>query len=134
MAQLCILMPLGVKTPLCLLPGHLCGFDFIATATGPTRGVWKHFTVLSFQARIHVAPPLLNHNGSFNTRRLCPSCAGHLTWETGTLDCLGALLYAVFIAAAVHSDHLTRTLLDQMVTCVSPEVLARGGHQLRADH
>lgn len=127
-------MPLGVKTLLCLLPGHLGGFDFIATATGPTRRVWKHFTVLSFQARIHVAPPLLNHNGSFNTRRLCPSCASHLAWEAGTFDRLRALLYAVLIAAAVHGDHLAGTWLDQVVTCMSPEVLARGGHQLTADH
>lgn len=52
---------------------------------------------------------------TFNTRRLCPSCASHLAWEAGTFDSLRAFLYAVLIAAAVHSDHLTGTLLDYMV-------------------
>lgn len=127
-------MPPRVKTLLCLLPRHLSGFDLITTATGPTRGVWKHFTVLSFQARIHVAPPLLNHNGSFDAGRLCPRCAGHLAWEAGTLDRLRALLYAVLIAASVHGDHLAGALLDQVVACLSPEVLAGGGHQLTAGH
>ena len=52
---------------------------------------------------------------TFNTRRLRSSCAGHLAWEAGTFDGLRAFLYAVLIAAAVHSDYLTGTLLDDVV-------------------
>lgn len=52
---------------------------------------------------------------TFNTRRLRSSCAGHLAWEAGTFDSLRAFLYAVLIAAAVHGDHLTGTLLDDVV-------------------
>lgn len=52
---------------------------------------------------------------TFNTRRLRSSCAGHLAREAGTFDSLRAFLNVVLIAAAVHSDHLTGALLDDVV-------------------
>lgn len=53
---------------------------------------------------------------TFNARRLSPSCAGHLSREARALDRLWPLFYAVLIAAPVHGDHLTGTLLDLVVT------------------
>ena len=40
-----------------------------------------------------------------------PGCPGHLARQTRTLDCLGALLDAVLIAASVSGDHFTRASL-----------------------
>lgn len=48
-------------------PTHLGGFDFVTGAAGPTSKVWKNFTLLAIQTWVHLAPPLLQHYGSWKT-------------------------------------------------------------------
>ncbi len=48
-------------------PTHLGGFDFITGAAGPTSKIWENFTLLAIQTWVHLAPPLLQHDGSWKT-------------------------------------------------------------------
>lgn len=45
---------------------HLGGFDFVAGAAGPAGQVRQHLALLPIHARMHLAPPLLGHNGCWS--------------------------------------------------------------------
>lgn len=48
---------------------HLGGLDFVSGAAGPSSQVRKDLTLLSVHARMHLAPPLLGHNGGWSIAR-----------------------------------------------------------------
>lgn len=94
-----------------LLSGDFGGFDFVASAAGPTGQVRKDLTLLPIHTWLHLTPPLLGYNGRFHTGGSGSGRASDLPRETGTLDGLRALLNLILITAAMHRHHLTCPLL-----------------------
>lgn len=46
------------------------GFDFVASAAGPTGQVRKDLTLLPIHTWLHLTPPLLGYNGRWSSERM----------------------------------------------------------------